>query len=299
MAEGGASLRPRWGALYRKGFPVSQRRTLILVAAIAIGALASFLVWNYVNNIQDAAYSDAERVPVYLVKAPVARGATGTEAQASIVTENIPKKFKPANAIASLDDIAGKIAVSKLVPNQVVVSDMFVEASDPLAQQSFTERLTKIRGEDMTAISIQVDQVKGVSGLMRAGDYVNLMVTGGGATGATDGAAKDAAPTAILNGNARYVYQKVRILAMDKSAVPQAGDTTTPAQAGGSGLITLIVPAKGAQYIASLPPSDIYLTLVAPDYRPVPQNPIDPSAPLPAEGGILTPYGKDGAEATN
>lgn len=53
---------------------MSQRRTLILVAAIAIGALASFLVWNYVNNIQDTAYNDAARVPVYLVRRPSPEG---------------------------------------------------------------------------------------------------------------------------------------------------------------------------------------------------------------------------------
>ena len=53
---------------------MSQRRTLILIAAIAIGALALFLVWQYVNGVQDQAYSDAERVKVYLVKAPIAKG---------------------------------------------------------------------------------------------------------------------------------------------------------------------------------------------------------------------------------
>jgi Flp pilus assembly protein CpaB len=286
---------------------VSQRRTLILVAAIAIGALASFLVWNYVNNIQDAAYSDAQRVPVYLVKAPVARGATGAEAQASIVMENIPKKFKPANAIASLSDITSKIAVSKLVPNQVVVTDMFVDASDPLAQQSFTERLTKIRGQDMTAISIQVDKVKGVSGLIKPGDYVNVMAANVQPVAVNGAATTPIAPDLLFSKGARYVYQKVRVLAIDQSAVPQAGDSTgttgstpTAAPAPGSGLMTLIVPAKGAQYLASLPPENIYLTLVAPDYRPVPQDSLNPADPLPAENpSMLTPYGKDGAEATN
>ncbi|MCB0958845.1 MAG: SAF domain-containing protein, partial [Acidimicrobiales bacterium] len=94
--------------------------TLILIAAIAIGALASFLVWQYVGGIQDQAYSDAERVKVYLVKQPISRGTPGNIAQASIVEESIPRKFKPANAIESLDDIAGQVAKSDLVANQVV-----------------------------------------------------------------------------------------------------------------------------------------------------------------------------------
>ena len=78
---------------------MSQRRTLILVAAIVVGALASFLVWNYVGGIQDQAYNDAERVKVYLVAEPIARGTSGNAAQALIVEESIPRKFRPANAI--------------------------------------------------------------------------------------------------------------------------------------------------------------------------------------------------------
>ena len=46
-----------------------------------------------------------------------------------------------------------------------------------------------------------------------------------------------------------------------------------------SGLLTLIVPTKAAQYIASLPPENIYLTLVSRDYEPKPQTAIDPRRP--------------------
>ena len=138
---------------------MSQRRTLILIAAIAIGALASFLVWNYVGGIQDQAYNDAERVKVFLVKAPIPRGTSGQVAQASIVEESIPKKFKPANAIVSLDDISGRVAKSDLVPNQVVVSDMFVEATDPEAASSFADNLIKIQNKDQTTFTMNVDDV--------------------------------------------------------------------------------------------------------------------------------------------
>jgi pilus assembly protein CpaB len=285
---------------------VSQRRTLILVAAIAIGALASFLVWNYVNGVQDEAFDNAEQVPVYLVKQNVARGTSGLEAQAYIAKENIPRKFKPGNAIASVEDISGKVAVNDLVPNQVVVSDMFVDASDPAARASFSERLTKIRNEDQVAISLSVDQVRGVAGLVRPGDFVNIILAdqaaGGGADGSEETAA--AAPT-NFNFKARYLYQKAQVLAVGQDALPQAGaaPAATPegevAPTENSGLITLIVPAKAAQYIASVDPSTIYMVLVARDYKPVPQAPIEVSDLLPAEDATqLTPYGKDGPDSS-
>jgi pilus assembly protein CpaB len=285
---------------------VSQRRTLILVAAIAIGALASFLVWNYVNGVQDEAFDNAEQVPVYLVKQNVARGTSGLEAQAYIAKENIPRKFKPGNAIASVEDISGKVAVNDLVPNQVVVSDMFVDASDPADRASFSERLTKIRNEDQVAISLSVDQVRGVAGLVRPGDFVNIILAdqaaGGGADGSEETAA--AAPT-NFNFKARYLYQKAQVLAVGQDALPQAGaaPAATPegevAPTENSGLITLIVPAKAAQYIASVDPSTIYMVLVARDYKPVPQAPIEVSDLLPAEDATqLTPYGKDGPDSS-
>ncbi len=285
---------------------MSQRRTLILVAAIAIGALASFLVWNYVNGIQDKANGDAAQVSVFLVKEGVPRGTDGTAAAAYISKENMPSKFKPANAITDLADISGKVAVGDLVPNQVVVTDMFVDASDPAARTSFAERLNRIRNEDQTAISIQVDQVRGVAGLIEPGDYVNVMAT---AVSEVDADGNPVAGDNVLFGaQARYIFQKAEVLAVDQNALPQAGRTAEAAAANGeaaapaatnSGLITLIVPVRAAQYIASLEPSAVYLTLVASDYVPVPQEQIDAGAAIPAEDpSMLTPYGPKGPEGS-
>ena len=45
--------------LEERGPPVSSRRTLILIAALVIGALAAFLVFNYVNGADDRAQDNA------------------------------------------------------------------------------------------------------------------------------------------------------------------------------------------------------------------------------------------------
>ena len=276
---------------------MSQRRTLILVAAIVVGALASFLVWNYVGGIQDQAYNDAERVKVYLVAEPIARGTSGNAAQALIVEESIPRKFRPANAIESLDDIAGQVARSDLVANQVVVADMFVEATDPEAQVSYAQELEQIQNVDQTTWTVSLDDTRGAAGLIVPGDYVNVLVT----KFAEIGAAGDGqAAGTITDQQARYLFQKVRVLAVGSttlgSAAPATGDEgAAPAPPAESGLLTLIVPAKATQILASIPPENIYFSLVSADYEPVPQGPIDID-PLPAEDSSrLTPYGPDGA----
>jgi Flp pilus assembly protein CpaB len=290
---------------------VSQRRTLILIAAIAIGALASFLVWNYVGNIQSEAYNDAERVKVFLVKEEISRGTSGNVAIASIVEESIPRKFKPANAIVSLDDIAGKVARADLVANQVVVADMFVDAGDPEAQVSFADNLTKIQNTDQTTFTMSLDEVRGVAGLVVPGDYVNILVmkfgevlSGAGGAQATEGEFENT--PVVSDFQARYLYQKVQVLAVDYLTVGEAGArgaTGDPAAATPAdvqkGLITLIVPAAATQILASIPPENIYLSLVAKDYEPVPSGQIDLS-PLPSDDPRrVTPYGPEGARSSD
>lgn len=283
---------------------MSQRRTLILIAAIAIGALASFLVWNYVGNIQDQAYNDAEQVKVFLVKEQISRGTSGNVAQASIVQENIPRKFKPANAIVSLDDIAGKVARADLVPNQVVVQDMFVAATDPDATNSFSENIGKIRNKDQATFTISLDDTHGVAGLIVPGDYVNILDVSGANTGGTDtGSGGGGGVTAQQT--ARYLYQKVQVLAVDYLTVGSANQAASGADGAAApasvrkGMITLIVPPEAVQILNLVPAGNLYFSLVSKDYEPVPQTNRDLSR-LPAEDPAqLTPYGPDGARKSN
>lgn len=294
---------------------MGSRRTLITVAAVAVGALAVFLIYGYVGSVKDEAFGEAERVKVFVVKTAVPQGTYGEEAeqQKLIVEDEIPKKFFPPNAIRNFDDIGGKVAVAGLAVNQIVTTDMFADPG--IVQSTFSDRLEKINDEDQVAISITVDQVRGVAGLLQPGDFVNIMASTpcglGGTGGSPEAPAGDGAEAAPVEGGdnagcSRYVYQKTQVLAIGQTPVSVPGEVTAaaeegdpeaaaPPDAGNTGLITLIVPARAAQYVASLPPEDIYLSLVSRDYEPVPQTTIDPGAPLPAEEpDQLTPYGPKG-----
>lgn len=301
---------------------MGSRRTLIAIAAVAVGAIAVVLIYGYVGSVKDEAFGEAERVKVFVVKTAVSQGDYGeeTEQAGQIVSDEIPKKFFPPNAIRNFDDIAGKVAVAELAVNQIVTTDMFADPS--VVQSTFSDRLERVNDEDQVAITISVDQVRGVAGLLQPGDFVNIMATqicqlGGGpsAGGAppeagdpgADPEAEDPCAEAgdiLFTDQARYIYQKTQILAIGQTPVNSPGEVDAAAvegeeapveAAGSSGLITLIVPARAAQYVASVPPEKIYLTLVSRDYEPVPQTQIDPVDPLPAEDpNVLTPYGPNG-----
>jgi pilus assembly protein CpaB len=272
---------------------------MILIAAIAVGLLAAFLVFNYVQGAEDRAQGDAQRVDVFVVRDQIPRGVSGNEAQEQnlIERDQIPREFLPPTAITSLDQIDGKVALNNLAPNQVLVDGMFVDAAD--AQVGFSELLE----DDRTAITISVDQVRGVAGLLVPGDEVNMMLTLAGGTGEPDTVA-ERVPL-----DARFLYQKVRILAVGATAAAQPGENLTegaegeaaaPAAETDTGLITFSVPVEAAQYIASAPPESIYLTLVPESYEPTPLPPlgIDELTDLPGEVGTeLTPYGPSGEPA--
>lgn len=281
---------------------MSSRRWLILAVAVVLGVVAGGLVYNYVQDVEDDAAEEARKVTVYKLTADVPKGTFAEDAVANgwIQEGQIPAEFRPATAITHPSQIEGKVAISDLAANQVVVTDQFVSQAAALATTS------QLLSQNQVAITISVDQVRGVAGLLVPGDFVNVLLTDGGADLADQaGEAGDPAQAgtdADIRPDARYLYQKVQILAIGSQRTLQPGETVATNSDGSpvvqnTGLLTLAVPVDAAQWIASAPQGSLYLTLVAKDYTPVDVGPIAPSPTFPAENPAqLTPYGPDGQQ---
>ncbi|MDZ7673581.1 MAG: Flp pilus assembly protein CpaB [Acidimicrobiales bacterium] len=283
---------------------MSSRRWVILAVAVLLGVIAGGLVYNYVQGLEDDVTEEAQRVSVYKLVSNVPKGTFAEDAFANdwIVEDEIAAEFRPPTAITDPDQIAGQVAIADLAENQVVVTDQFASQSSQLS--TFSELLQ----QNQVAITISVDQVRGVAGLLVPGDFVNVMLTDGASQlgGGEGEEAVDAEGNPIpadggtIAPDARYLYQKVQILAIGKQRELQPGETADTNPDGspvvsGSGLLTLAVPADAAQWIASASTGQLYLTLVSKDYAPVEVGPIPPSPSLPAENpDQLTPYGPEG-----
>lgn len=287
---------------------VSSRRTVILIAAVVVGALSAFLVFNYVNSADQRAQGNAKRVPVLVVKKDIPRGLSGREAQQQgyIKSSEIASEFKPATAINDVSVIQNKVAIAPLATGQVLVDGMF---ADPIQSSiTFAGRVPDACGPNnaagkpspCVAITMSFDQVHGVAGVVVPGDFVNILLVGGGCNPT---APPSAAAAAAQNcATSRYLYQAVQVLFVDKSAVPLPGEQTA-ANAGAqpqasSGLLTFAVPPAAAQVLTSVDPAKMYLTLVPTNYAPVPLPPLDGfPAVLPGEdAATLTPYGPNGIQ---
>jgi pilus assembly protein CpaB len=245
---------------------VLTRRVLILVIAAVVAAVAAGSTWLYISGADNRAYANAQLVHVFRVKQAVAKGLPGEQAivKGLIVAGEMPTKFRPEAAINSLDEIRGKVALTALSPGQVVVAGQFVDSK--MTTSAFSQRIPT----GQVAISVQVDQVRGVSNLVGPGDKVNLLVT--------------------TPDSERTLLQNIDVLAVGASAAPSADPQAAAANAG-SGLITFAVPLAAAQKIAYASAerelTRLYLTLVPADNKPVNVPPANKDNIF--QGG-LTPY---------
>lgn len=222
---------------------MSSRRTIIVLVAAALAAVAALATFSWLRGVDARAFDGAQLVRVFVVAKDIEAGTSGEVAlsEGRVKESTIPRKFRPDTALDDLASIGGLIAQSRLAANTVLLQGMFVAPEK--AQGAFAQGIA----EGNVAVSVSVDQVRGVAGLFVPGDNVNIMVS--------DGATM------------RLLYQNVLVLAVGRTttagADPGAEETKT-------GLITFSVPQEAAQRIAfaAQQQGGLYLTLVPPGNTP-------------------------------
>jgi Flp pilus assembly protein CpaB len=297
---------------------VSSRRTIILVAAIVVAALATYVLLNYVRGVEEKAKPNP--VPVYMISDEIKRGTPGVDVKSTLIKKAvIPAEYRPDTFVADLNELDGKVAVIDLQPNQILVQGMFVEGER--LNTSFKDKITG----DNVAVALSFDTVRAVGGYIKPGDEVNLLMvdsvqetssgttatatpSGSGQQAAGGKAAVQQARTQGLNyaNDVRYFYEKVRILAIGADVLASPGETantktaTTTEGPGQAGVIVFLVPPDVAQRLLAAGSGSLYMTLPSETWKPVPVAPIplddfDKNSKLPAEDpNVLTPYGPKG-----
>ncbi|MEQ8842643.1 MAG: hypothetical protein RIB98_16800 [Acidimicrobiales bacterium] len=298
---------------------MSSRKTLILIAAIGVGIFAGIALLNYVRGIERDVYDDAQPVEVLIATADIPKGTPVAQALESVERSEVPLKIRPSTFISpdNTDPITGLVAGGDIPRNQIIVAGLFIDPT--VLTQSLRDQIPS----GNVAFSMEVDTIRAVGGYLQPGDEVNLMVNHDGSCttedaaptpaegeapiedGATDpdnnsfGATVSDEEYCTFSQPARYVYQRIEILAIGARQQLQTGaDGTQTALTPQGGTITFMVPNEAAQLLASVEPSDVYLTLLPDDYE------LEPLPALTAElignrtpaeiAGCGTPYGPDG-----
>ena len=219
-------------------------------AAIVLALIAGIGVYVYASNADKRAQENASFVDAYVATSDIAKGTTGEEAVSAglIQQEKVAKGSMPPSAVTNLNDLAGKVAASRIDSKQFITAQTFVSADDGVGG-AFAQSIKT------------VDADHGVANAIAPGDHVNI------ATTTTDG-----------DGNAQteYIMTNVKVLAVGASTaqgaapVPAGGGSTTD-QAGAappanSGVLTFEVSQADALRViaANSGSSKIYLVLLPP-----------------------------------
>ncbi len=284
------------------------RRTLVLVVAIVLAALAGYSVFTVLNRAQDAAAEGLEFQPVYRTNILLAEGSEGSLLLSQVSASDPPiglseenAQFVPTNAITTEEQLIavldGQVAAGPISAGQILTSDQWVQITTEIRP------LSEVIPEGKQAITISADQVRGVAGFIEPGDRINIIVTldlaidptfvedatqfleGEDDTPPEDtGTDEDEVALAPVSKQiTRFVLQGLPVLAIGSEIVPdddapETVDATPAAEGeettgGNSGLITLEVTADEAERLVFAQEiGSTYYTLVPEDFLITPTD---------------------------
>ena len=143
----------------------------LLIVAILVGAIAAFLLFLYADKLDDEQEKlKAEQVEVVKAARPIRAGQplqTGM-----ITTDKVPKRYLPPNALMKEEAnyyLDQPLAVNVDEGQMILTSDFSVS--------EVSRNLSSKIPEDERALSVPVDAVSGVSGLLSPGDRVDILGT--------------------------------------------------------------------------------------------------------------------------
>lgn len=227
---------------------MTNRRTTLIVALV-LAVLTGWLTLRYVSSMQ--ASTQAAGAP-----RPIIVAAQEIPARVPITAAMLARTSRPASAVepdavADPSRIVGSLSLITIPAGSTITASKIGHPSDV----GLPVRLKT----GMRAVSLQIDKVKGVSGLVEPGDRVDVI-----AVPARQG---DAPPTAAT------ILRGVRVLAMGDTL--ENNSATPSPQESASTTVTLEVTPKQANLLAM---ADLNTTL-----RLAARSSKEPVNSLPAE----------------
>src|ERR687891_1658489 len=153
-----------------------RSRLLTMTLALAIGAVATVLVYTYVQRVEQRSNEGLRTREVLVAARSFPAGTTGADILASrgVETKEVPIKYVSPGALSTQEQLAapGLTLANDLQAGEQLTGVRFQES----ASQAFLTQFP----EGTQALSLPFDYVRGVSGHVQAGDSVNAYVTGSG-----------------------------------------------------------------------------------------------------------------------
>jgi pilus assembly protein CpaB len=209
------------------------RRTLLLIAALAVAALGTTMVFLYVNGVNDRAIADQKPVKILVATAPIAAGTTGQQAQnaGALQKRTVSRASAAKGAVSDITPIAKLVALSPIFVGEQILVDKFGE-------RSATNTLPIPKGK--LAVSVQLGDPARVAGFVEPGSSVAIFLTIPPGRG---GAGQDVT---------RVLLPKVQVIAAGATTVVSTTTTAegqTQTEQLPKALLTLAVDQSEAQKV--------------------------------------------------
>ena len=222
-----------------------SRRTVALIAAVVLAAVATVALVSFVQGERDKARGSGEAVEVFVAKdtIPAGKSADAAISEGLIDKTTIPTSALVVGAVGQLSEISGKVAAATVFPNEQIVAGQFVTPAQ--VRRSGLEI-----PNNQEAISLEVGIVPGVSDFINPGDRISILAQ----MTVQRGGQSEARLT--------YLLQNVEVLQVGTRAFTEEGEETV-ARSAKSVIMTVALRARDAEKLAfAIFNGQLYLTLL-------------------------------------
>ncbi|HWB52867.1 MAG TPA: Flp pilus assembly protein CpaB [Tepidisphaeraceae bacterium] len=192
-----------------------------LIVALVLGLAAAIMAYNVMSKRPVAAHTEQAGTRMVVAKRPIPPGHSISPDDLGVMS--IEGRKSPEGTFSSPEELLGRVAAMPIDENQPVLQSM-------LANPRAGTGLEALLPDGTRAITIDVNEVSGVAGLLNPGCHVDLL-------------------TSLHEGNAgslitRTLVQDVKVVAVGQSMSPAPAPDGQVARS-----VTLVVTPKQAEMI--------------------------------------------------
>ena len=225
-----------------------KSKLAMVIMAVTFAALATLGLMIYIQGVRAQIKEDSTPVEVMVSRQAIAKGTSVNSMKNQVDIKKIPQRYVAEGAYSDLSQLDDQVTVVSLNKGEQITNSMLKKTS----QAGLSYQIP----EGLVAISMPVDEVIGVSGLLKQGDRLNVIATFSPGPGGVD--------------VSKTLLQNIEVLhvSSDKSG---SKSSTQMGKSGTQGsqkstMVLAISPDDAEKLVFAEEKGTVWLTLVPPDY---------------------------------
>jgi pilus assembly protein CpaB len=208
---------------------MKNKRSVII--ALVIAAFAFFAQYQYIENRIKNVLGPYEKLPVVISIVDIEKDKVIDESM--IAMDQIPKKFVQPGSLQNIDEVLGRRAIVTIKKGTQLLSSSILKYKEAYLSYEIPD--------ETRAVTVAVNDITGIAGLPRPGDFVDVIVT------------YDFGKREIVDKRTKTLFQNVQVLAMGrdirKISTPFGAETEEQNEKIQVRNVTLALPLRQCQRI--------------------------------------------------